>query len=103
MSQTNFRAKDFKSGGYIASSKNDVAVKNEAPVAKPTDKPIIAPGADENDVPEGTVPEVLGWVGDDKERAQKALDKENENDKPRKGLVSGLEEILSEDEDEDKK
>lgn len=104
MSQTNFRAADFKSGkdgGFAVRSKRDKVPSIEEPKPEPTKDAIIAPDAKEGDVPDGTVPEVLNWVGDDKERAQKALDKENENAKPRKGLVSSLEELLSDEEDED--
>lgn len=102
MSQRNFRAVDFKDGsssGFAVRSKRDRAPRIEEPVEKPTSTPIVAPDAKEGDVPSGTVPEVLSWVGDDKERAQKALDAENENDKPRKSLVSELEGIISDDGD----
>ena len=51
-------------------------------------------------VPDGTTAEILQWVGDDKEKAQAALDKENADEKPRKGLTGELEEILTEPEDE---
>jgi hypothetical protein len=51
--------------------------------------------SDEVQVPKGTTSELLSWVGDDKERAQRALDAENATDKPRKGLVEELEEILA--------
>jgi hypothetical protein len=45
-------------------------------------------------VPDGTTAEVLAWVGDDKARAQAALDKENADDSPRKGLTGELEQML---------
>jgi hypothetical protein len=44
-------------------------------------------------VPDGTINEVLDWVGIDLDRAQRALDKENEG-KPRKTLVAALESLL---------
>lgn len=53
------------------------------------------PKAQGSDVPEGTVKEVLNWVGDDKEKAQKALDAENATGEPRKSLVAELEEKLA--------
>jgi hypothetical protein len=56
-------------------------------------------GAEEN-VPEGTTAEILAWVGDDKDRAQRALDTENADEKPRKGLTGDLEALLEEDEEE---
>lgn len=48
-----------------------------------------------NSVPTGTVSEITDWVGDDKAKAQRALDAENANSKPRKTLVEDLEKILN--------
>lgn len=42
-----------------------------------------------------TVKEVLGWVGEDKGRAELVLAQENTSDSIRKTLVKGLEEILN--------
>jgi hypothetical protein len=42
-----------------------------------------------------TVEEVLAEVGDDPERAARALDAERASAKPRKSLVEGLERILN--------
>lgn len=93
MALTNFRASDFdKSGPKTVASKKDRADKVVG--GQPTTKPIIAAGADPDAVPEGTVPEILSWVGEDAERAQKALDAEVESSKPRKGLVASLTEII---------
>lgn len=62
--------------------------------AKPaTDSVAVTPA--EPELPKGTSAEILAWVGEDKDRAQKALDHENESHKPRKGLVEELEEIVS--------
>ena len=47
-----------------------------------------------NATPTGTVSEILDWVGEDKERAQRALDAEKENKKPRSSLVKDLEGIV---------
>lgn len=49
-----------------------------------------------NEVPSGLVKEILDWVGDDKERASRALEVENSHKKPRKGVVKELKELLSE-------
>jgi hypothetical protein len=46
--------------------------------------------------PEGTVDEVLEWVGGDPEKAQRALDAENESDSPRSTLVTQLEGLAGE-------
>ena len=84
---TNFRAQDFKSGG-----------EDVAKMATPKDE---APKPESNEVPVGTSAEIQDWVGDDLDRAQRALDKENENAQPRKGLVKHLETMLVEDNDDD--
>lgn len=42
-----------------------------------------------------TADEVLARVGDDKVKAQAALDEENAKEKPRKGLVADLEKLLA--------
>lgn len=44
-------------------------------------------------VPEGTINEIIEWVGDDTDRASIALERELE-DKGRKTLIDSLEEIL---------
>ncbi len=50
---------------------------------------------DPDAVPEGTIKEVLAWVGDDSDRATRALDAERTSNDPRKGLVRQLEEKLA--------
>lgn len=57
-------------------------------------KGVKAAEEEENRTPTGTRPEIMAWVGEDKERAQRALDAENANDKPRKTLVADLEALL---------
>jgi hypothetical protein len=46
--------------------------------------------ADGSEVPAGGAKEILGWVGDDPDRARRALDAEQARDKPRSTLVSTL-------------
>lgn len=47
-----------------------------------------------DEVPSGTVTDVLDWVGDDSDRAQRALDAERtKGDRARSTLVSDLEQI----------
>ena len=46
-------------------------------------------------VPDAATPAVLAWVGDDKNRAQQALDKEQQSENPRKGLTNELNEIIN--------
>lgn len=63
------------------------APKVEAPTAVvPQNVPVQPVEA----VPEGSIKEVLAWVGDDAEKAQKALEAENNGDK-RSSLISKLE------------
>ncbi|MEV0993426.1 hypothetical protein [Nonomuraea sp. NPDC050202] len=45
-----------------------------------------------DEVPDGTVDDVLGWVGDDPDRARAALEAEEARDKPRSTLVARLRE-----------
>jgi hypothetical protein len=49
---------------------------------------------DSEPVPEGTTAEILRWVGNDQGRAQRALDKEQAEEKPRTGLTGELKQIL---------
>jgi len=49
---------------------------------------------DSEPVPDGTTAEILRWVGDDQQRAQRALDKEQADDRPRAGLTGELKKIL---------
>jgi hypothetical protein len=94
MAQTNFRAQDFVSNGG----------GGEEPEAPETPEPEdqTAPGEDgggEQDltVPTGTINEIKAWVGDDKEKAQAALDAENAKESPRSTLVDWLEGVLEEE------
>jgi hypothetical protein len=92
MGLTNFRASDFDGSAPV---KNMVHSKRDR-LAGPqeTTKPLPQAQADPEAVPAGTVPEVMTWVGEDPVRAQKALDEEKKNDRPRKGLVSSLTEMV---------
>lgn len=68
-----------------------------APAAK-SDEPTTSVEETNNEsleVPKGTVHEVLHWVGDDKEKAQIALDAEKDGAE-RVTLIHALEEILDE-------
>jgi hypothetical protein len=62
----------------------------EASVAAPA--PVEAPA--DLEVPEGSIKTVLAWVGDDKAKAEAALDAEKSGQK-RTTLVKELEDILS--------
>lgn len=53
-------------------------------------------GTVSNSAPTGTVREVMEWVDGDPERAQTALDEENEKETPRKSLVEKLEDVIGE-------
>lgn len=48
-----------------------------------------------NRTPRGLTKEILAWVGDDKERAQRALDQEKADEKPRVTVIKALEAILN--------
>lgn len=70
-----------------------VEVPSFAPAGEPEDLKI--PSTEEaSNVPEGSVKEVLGWVGEDSEKAKQALEAE-EAGEGRKTLVSKLNEIIN--------
>lgn len=87
--QINFKADD--NGGSDRKSAAEKAAR------KP--EPAQAEQSSSDEVPEGTSIEIMSWVGNDKKRAQRALDVENEHEKPRKTLVSQLKALLDDDED----
>ena len=102
MSQTNFRAQDMP--GRRGGADGPKAPK---PAPQPESKPAPAPAPAESNeggdspaveapeqVPDAATPAVLAWVGDDKNRAQQALDKEQQSENPRKGLTNELNEII---------
>lgn len=57
-------------------------------------KPVEAPVTEEATVPEGSIKEVLAWVGDDATKAQAALDAEKTGEK-RTTLISKLESVIN--------
>ena len=61
------------------------------PTPMPMPKPMPMPRC-----PQGTTAEILRWVGDDRGRAQSALDAEQSHDRPRTGLVDELKKSLEE-------
>lgn len=70
-----------------------------APVVDSFDQPVAekaveAPVTEEQSVPEGSIKEVLAWVGDDATKAQAALDAENAGDK-RTTLITKLDAIIN--------
>lgn len=75
--------------GYFHDPFRAGRVDSEEAVADSTPKEPEKPTA-----PTGTSREILAWVGDDKERAQLALDAELAADRPRKGLVDDLEKLV---------
>lgn len=52
---------------------------------------------DEDTVPDGTISEIEEWVGDDPQRAVKALAAEEARDNPRKGITEGHVAVLAGD------
>lgn len=63
-------------------------------VANDQDEPEPEQTPDGNEVPDGSAKDVLAWVGDDSERALRALVAEQDKDAPRKVLVGQLEKLL---------
>lgn len=85
------------SGPNVEVAKTDVPVEVvEAPVEEAPVAPVVAPEApvtEEQTVPEGSIKDVLGWVGEDPTKAKAALDAETSGEK-RKTLVKELNAIL---------
>lgn len=77
---------------------NPYAPKGRAtrvPSIKDTEVEVKSPESSEVEVPTGSVSEILEWVGEDKDRASSALALETSKDKPRKSLVTSLEELIA--------
>lgn len=64
------------------------SVASAQPLVRVASAPVIEP------VLQGTVPEVLSWVNENKERAQRALAAEQQSERPRKKLVEQLGAVL---------
>ena len=94
MTLKNFRASDFKREGSDIPKVGSTRDRSRLDTPAPTTEPIIRGGMSPEDVPSGTVPEILSWIGEDPVRAQKALDQETANAKPRRGLVKAITEII---------
>lgn len=67
----------------------------EAELARLKGEKVAEPETDLTDVPAGTVDEVIAWIGDDPERAQAALDAEDQRDKPRTTLTDHARSVLN--------
>lgn len=77
------------SGPNVEEAKTDTPVEAvEAPV-----EAVEAPVTEEQSVPEGSIKDVLGWVGEDPTKAKAALDAETSGEQ-RKTLVKELNAIL---------
>ena len=79
----------YYSGPVVEVAK--VVASFDQPVAE---KPVEAPVAVEEAVPEGSIKAVLAWVGDDAAKAQSALTVEKSGEK-RSTLLSKLEAIIN--------
>lgn len=79
--------------GQIVPKTNKDRVKLQGePEPEPTEveSPVEAP----TDVPDGTVADVLEWVGDDTDRAVDALAVEQSAEHPRSTLIASLSDII---------
>jgi hypothetical protein len=57
-------------------------------------QPVEAPVVEEATVPEGSIKDVLGWVGEDPTKAQQALDVETSGE-GRKTLIAQLKNLIN--------
>lgn len=67
---------------------------DQATPETPAEQPVEAPVVEEATVPEGSIKEVLGWVGEDATKAQQALNAE-ESGEGRKTLISQLKNLIN--------
>lgn len=65
----------------------------DSPEPEPEAEGSDRPGSGDQ-VPDGTIAEVLDWVGDDSDRAVAALEAEEERDQSRTTLVAALEKVI---------
>jgi hypothetical protein len=54
---------------------------------------VVTSVSDDDEVPTGTVSQVMAWVGNDADKARRAEEKENERDNPRQSLLDKLDDI----------
>jgi len=98
--QTNFRAADMTGGkGQSKKARAPKPPKKAEPKVEvePEAETAVEPEQTSGaNVPNGTVDEILVWVGDDKELAQAAKDKELTDSHPRSTLLNRLDAILGE-------
>lgn len=83
---------DPYAGPVVENARETAPEKEETPVETPVTAP-DEPVVETSEVPEGSIKTVLEWVGDDKDRAQSALDAEKAGQE-RSTLISKLEEII---------
>lgn len=84
---------------YTPNVEEAQAVEQPAPVVDSfnqpvAEQPVEAPQTDVQAVPEGSIKDVLAWVGEDATKAQNALDAEKSGEK-RTTLISKLEAIIN--------
>ena len=111
---TNFTADDMgaapvsapdepdESGKSDESGKPAESTKSTEPKTRRSAKQAKTEDVDETKVPEGSVDELTEWVGDDKDRAEKALEAENAKDHPRVTAIEAFESVLTEPEADEK-
>ena len=97
---TNFRAQDMPGTKLVSYAKGS-GPGDPAP-EQSQQAPAQNQVQDSNEVPDGTAKEVTDWVGDDAERAQRALDAENaQGEDARSTLIEDLERVIRRNEDND--
>lgn len=89
---------DIPRGAMLPADVEDehIATLVERGHIEPVDDDPDGPGIDitGDGVPEGSIAQILGWVGDDVDKARLALAAENAAEKPRVGLVAELTKLI---------
>jgi hypothetical protein len=89
----NYQMQELAAGDVVPDGElADHLLATGAPVVEQTD---TTPDVDSDGVPDSSVKDVLGWVGDDPARAGLALAAETGRDTPRKTLIAELEKLIA--------
>lgn len=89
----NYQVWSLAKGETVAGGLADYLLETGSPVER-LDAPAEAP-VDPDAVPDGTVQQVLDWVGEDQAKAVKALEVEQAAERPRSTLVDALQKLAT--------
>jgi hypothetical protein len=77
---------------FTAGAMGGKSIRSSA-LPPPVDAEEPAPSEESDEVPQGTIAEIMSWVGSDKDRAQRARDAEVATGQPRSTLITQLDQV----------